>query len=234
MQEHEWRDRMGDLVRDSMMTDTYRRYYELPLTDARAAIYICQLGLFVRHRRDCWAYVSGNSPVISVKQAILQHEYEEIVEDEYSAYGHLDLVVRQAQSVGVTAGEIMDAKPLATTRAALYSWAWLTRERPWQEGLAALMATERGNDNRLLEDLGGGHSRRQANKWMKDLGLSWGQVPNAAAHSQADEKHADMFLPALAEHTPPDQEAKVLQAAKESLQLRELMYLGITEAMAKV
>ena len=43
-----------------------------------------------------------------------------------------------------------------------------------------------------------------------------------------------MFLSSLAEFTPRDQEPQVLQAAKESLEIRDLMYRGITEAMEKV
>ena len=43
-----------------------------------------------------------------------------------------------------------------------------------------------------------------------------------------------MFLPILEELVAPDQEATVIQAIRESLELRELMYKGITEAMARV
>jgi len=51
---------------------------------------------------------------------------------------------------------------LATTRAALYAYGWLTRDRPWQEGLAVLMATEICSDNWLLIALGGGGSFKKA------------------------------------------------------------------------
>ena len=100
--------------------------------------------------------------------------------------------------------------------------------------VASLMATERTNDNRLLDDLQGGHSYRWANKWIAELGLKPEQVAHDVAHSKADEKHSDMFLPILAERIPSDREAIVLQAVRESLDLRELMYKGITEAMERV
>jgi len=232
--EQEWSDQMVKLARAEIQSDVYKRYYGIKLTKACAQVYLAQLGLFIRHRRDCWANVSANCPELSVKQKILEHEYEEIIEDEYSKYGHLDLVVRQAKSIEVSSEEILNVRPLPTTMTALYAYGWLTRTRPWQEGLAVLMATERVQNNKLLEDLGGGHSLKTAKKWMEDLGLTWEQIPNTAAHSKADEKHSEMFLSVLAEFVPEHQEEKVLQGAKESLDLRELMYHGINEAMEKV
>ncbi|MEX0802947.1 MAG: iron-containing redox enzyme family protein [Candidatus Binatia bacterium] len=234
MTEQEWRDGMGELVRESAQSEANKQYDGIKLTKARAQIYITQQSLFIRHRRDCWAYVSGNCPQLSVKQKILEHEYEEIIRDEYSEYGHLDLVIRQAKSIGLSPEEVIDTLPLPTTRAALYAYGWLTRKKPWQEGLAALMATERMNDNQLLADLGGGSALRTGKKWIEDLGLTWEQIPNAAAHSKADEKHSEMFLSCLAEFVPCDQEEIVLQATRESLELRELMLWGIGEAMEKV
>ena len=97
-----------------------------------------------------------------------------------------------------------------------------------------MMITERVHDNRHLEDLGGGHSLRTGQKWMRDLGFTRKQIPNTDAHSKADEKHSEMFLTVLAEFVPAHEEVRVVQAAKESLELRQLMYQGISEAMAKV
>jgi pyrroloquinoline quinone (PQQ) biosynthesis protein C len=234
MKEQEWSDRIGELVRESMQSDTYERYYATPLTTARAALDITQTGLFIRHRRDCWPQVSANTTSMDLKQLILAHEYEEVVEDEYSAYGHLALLVQQAGAVGIAADAVLSTPPLPTTRAVLYAYGWIMREKSWQEGLAALMATERTNDDRLLNDLHGGHSHRWADKWIAELGLTREQVAHDVAHSSADEKHSDMFLPILEELVAPDQEATVVQAIRESLELRELMYKGITEAMARV
>jgi len=234
MTEEQWKERMGELVRASEQSDIRKRFYGIKFTIARAQLELLQMSLFVRHRRDCWAYVSGNCPELSVKQKILEHEYEEIIRDEYSEYGHLDLVIRQAKSLGLTAEDVLNGVPLPTTRATLYGWAWMTREKPWQEGLAALMATEMCSDNRLLADLGGGSALKKAQKLMEDLGLSLKQVPNAAAHSKADERHSDMFIPSIATFAPKDQEERVLQAFKESLDLRELLTWGICEAMEKL
>lgn len=234
MNQDEWGVRIGELARESMQSEVYERYYATKLTTGRAALDITQTGLFIRHRRDCWAQVSANCTEMAVKQRILEHEYEEIIEDEYSAFGHLALLVQQAESVGIAPDAVLSTTPLPTTRAVLYAYSWLMREKSWPEGLAALMATERTNDNRLLSDLNGGHSYRWGKKWTEELGLTWEQVPHDGAHSKADERHSDMFLPMLEEFVTQDEEARVLQAVRESLELRELMYRGITDAMAAV
>jgi len=96
------------------------------------------------------------------------------------------------------------------------------------------MVTEMTNDNRLLEDLGGGGVLKKTRKWMEELGLSLKEIPDSAAHSKADERHSEMFLPSLANHVRGDQEAGVLEAARESLELRELMTWGISEAMERL
>ena len=117
MTEQEWGEQMLKLARAEVQSDVYKRYYSIKLTNARAQIYLAQLGLFIRHRRDCWANVSANCPEMSVKKKILEHEYEEVIEDEYSKYGHLDLLVRQARSIDVSSEEILNVKPLTTTMA---------------------------------------------------------------------------------------------------------------------
>jgi len=122
MKTEQWADTLLELARADIQSPAYKDYYAITLTRERAGIYLGQLALFIPHRRDCWSYVSGNCPVMSVKRKILEHEYEEVIEDEYSKYGHLDLVVRQAEHIGMSAGEVLDAPPLPMTSAVLYSW----------------------------------------------------------------------------------------------------------------
>lgn len=231
MNEAGWKERFGGVVRDYIRSPELDYYFSIKMTKPRAAILVTQQSLFVRHRRDCWAYVSGNCPVLRIKQKILGHEYEEIIRDEYSEYGHLQLLVRQGKSVGLAPEEVLNAKPLPTTRATLYAWAWMTKEKSWIEGLAALTITEWCNDDRLLADLGGGQSTRMARRWMEDLGFTWKQMPNLQAHSQADERHSDMFLPFLAEFATGEKEELAVQAAAESLELNKIYRKGIALSM---
>ncbi len=153
-----WRQRIGEMVREQMRSPQLERYFSVKMTKRRAQLMLTQLGLFIRHRRDCWAHVSANCPALAVKQKVLQHEFGEVIKDQYSDFGHLDLIVRQGRAIGLSVDDVMRAEPIPTTRATLYAWAWMTREKSWIEGLAALTVTEWSNDDRLLADQGGGHS----------------------------------------------------------------------------
>ena len=156
MDADEWKGWLARTVREVMAAPEFERYFSVKLNRPRAAMMLTQHGLFSRHRRDCWAYLSANCPVLSIKQKILRHEYEEVIKDDYSDHGHLELVIRQGRAVGMTPEEVLAVEPLPITRACLYAWAWMTREKSWIEGLAALTVTEWSNDDRLLADLGGG------------------------------------------------------------------------------
>ena len=229
-----WREALGNIVRETMASPEMNSYFAVPLTKARAQILIIQQGLFTRHRRDCWAYLSGNCPEFSIKQKILEHEYEEVIKDEYSDKGHRELVIRQGEAVGLSRDEILHARSLPTTQAALYAWAWMTRNKSWIEGLSALTVTEWNNDDRLLKDQGGGHSTRMAKKWQEELGLTWKNMPNYSTHRQADEKHSEMFLPFLADFATGEKKEMAVRAARESLDLLKLYRKGVADAMTKV
>lgn len=229
-----WRRDLGELVREAMGSPELDRYFSVRMTIPRARILITQLGLLIRHRRDCWAHVSGNCPELSVKQKILQHEYGEIIKDEYTEHGHLELIIRQGKALGLTPKEVLEVEPLPSTRAALYAWAWMTREKSWIEGLAALTITEWANDDRLLQEQGGGLSSRMAKRWMEDLGFGWDDMPNFKVHSQADEEHSDMFLEDLERFATGKKEEMACQAAKESMELLKIFRGGIAKAMEKL
>jgi pyrroloquinoline quinone (PQQ) biosynthesis protein C len=234
MKRAEWRRELGELVRQAMRSPELDHYFRVKITKPGAQVLITQLGLFIQHRRDCWAHVSANCPHMSVKQKILQHEYGEVIKDEYAEHGHMELIIRQGKALGLTPREVLEVEPLPTTRATLYAWAWMTREKSWLEGLAALTITEWANDDRLLHDLGGGLSSRMAKRWMEDLGLDWDDMPNFKVHSQADEEHSDMFLEDLERFATGEKEALVYKAAKESMDLLKLFRGGIAKEMERL
>jgi pyrroloquinoline quinone (PQQ) biosynthesis protein C len=234
MKQSEWRRELGNVVRDAMVSPEIEHYFSVKITRRGAQALITQLGLFIRHRRDCWAHVLANCPHISVKQKILQHEYGEVIKDSYTEHGHLELIVRQGKALGLTPGEVLNVKPLPSTMATLYAWAWMTREKSWLEGLVSLSVTEWANDDRLHHDIGGGLSSRMAKRWMDDLGFGWEQMPNFKVHSQADEEHSDMFLEDLERFAVGEKEALVFQAAKESMELHRIFRGGIAAEMEKL
>lgn len=234
MEAAEWRKRIGDMVRENMRSPQVEYYFSVKMTQRRAQLLLKQLSLFVRHRRDCWAHVSSNCPEMAVKQKILQHEYGEVIKDQYTDNGHLELILRQAKAVGLTDEDILKAELIPTTMATLHAWGWITREKPWIEGLAALTVTEWTNDDRLLADQGGGHSTRMAKRWMEDLGLKWKDLPQFQVHREADEEHSDMFLPFLSKFAVGEKEALALEAVRESLDLSAMYREGVARVMEKL
>lgn len=234
MNQAEWRHALGELVRAAMRSPELDHYFNVKITEPGAQVLITQLGLFIRHRRDCWAHVSGNCPHMSVKQKILKHEYGEVIKDDFTEHGHMDLIVRQGKALGLTADQVLNVDPLPSTMATLYAWAWMTREKSWIEGLAALTITEWANDDRLLSDIGGGLSSRMARRWMEDLGFGWEQMPNFKVHSQADEEHSDMFLEDLEKFATGGKEQQVYSAAKESMELLKIFRFGISREMERL
>ena len=78
-----------------MASSEIERYFNIRMTSARARIALLQLSLFIQCRRDCWANLIANCDALPIRQRLMEHEYDELVEDEYSSKGHYDLVVRQ-------------------------------------------------------------------------------------------------------------------------------------------
>ncbi|MCZ6451745.1 MAG: iron-containing redox enzyme family protein, partial [Deltaproteobacteria bacterium] len=226
--------KLGDVVRGLFLSPEMQQFYSVTVTRERARLYLLQLGLYVRQRRNYWPQVAANCPEMIVKQRILSHEYEELVEDDYSPVGHLDLIFRQGREVGLSEEEVIDAQPLPTTQAAIYAWWWIARNRPWQEALSASTIAEWTNDDRLLGDIGGGNCTRLSKSWARDLGFKPEQMPNFVAHSKADEKHSEMFLDILERYVPTGGEEGVLKTAKESMDIHRAYFGGMAMAMARL
>ncbi len=233
MQLKEWHKKLGDVVRGFFLSPEMQQFYSLTVTRERARLYLMQLGIYVRQRRNYWPQVAANCPEMVVKQRILSHEYEELVEDDYSPVGHLDLIFRQGRVVGLSEEEIIEAQPLPTTQAAIYAWWWIARNRPWQEALSASTIAEWTNDDRLLGEIGGGNCTRLAKSWARDLGFKPEQMPNFVAHSKADEKHSEMYLDILERYVPPGGEEGVLKTAKDSMEIHRAYFGGMAMAMAQ-
>ena len=113
MKAQQWRQALGHCVREFFCTPEMEHFYSVKLTPERARIYLLQLGLYARQRRNNWPQVAANCPEFDVKQRILSHEYEELVEDEHSKTGHLDLIFRQGKEVGLSVDDIMPCRAVA-------------------------------------------------------------------------------------------------------------------------
>lgn len=228
----DWGKIIGARVHTTMASPEMERYFSIKMTVNRARVALLQLSLFVRCRRDCWAYLIANCDAVQIRQRLMEHEYEELVQDEYSSKGHYDLLVRQGALIGLTPDDFAKVQPLRTSMATFYGWKWIAREASWRDGLIAMMATEWVNDDRRLMDQGGGLSRRDGLRWIREFGYKWEEMPNFAAHAMADEKHADLFLPLLPKYI--SDATRALKAADEALELFKLYHLGVAEDMEKL
>src|SRR5207253_7237559 len=188
---------------------------------------LLQLSLFVQCQRDCWANLIANCDALPIRQRLMEHEYDELVEDEYSSKGHYDLLVRQGTLIGLTTDDFATVQPLRTSMATFYGWKWMAREGFWEDGLIAMIATEWVNDDRRLMDQGGGLSRRDGLRWIRDFGYTWEEMPNFATHAVADEKHSDLFVPLLPKYI--SDRTCALTAADNALELFKLYHLGVAE-----
>ena len=229
---YDWEEAIGARVRDTMASVEMARYFNVKMTAPRARVALLQLSLFVQCRRDCWANLIANCDALPIRQRLMEHEYDELVEDEFSSKGHYDLLIRQGALIGLSAGDFATVKPLTTSMATFYGWKWIAREGAWQDGLIAMMATEWVNDDRRLMDQGGGLSRRDGLRWIRDFGYRWEEMPNFATHAVADEKHGDLFLPLLSKYI--SNRPSALKAAEEALDLFKLYHSGVAEAMERL
>jgi len=227
----EWEGAIGARVHATMASTELARYFAVKMTPRRAQVALLQLSLFVSCRRDGWANLIANCDAPTMRQRLIAHEYGELVEDEYSSKGHYDLLIRQGVLIGLSADDFAHVQPLRSSMACFYGWKWLTRAAPWQDGLIAMMATEWVNDDRRLLDQGGGLSRRDGQRWMRDFGYQWDEMPNFAAHAVADEKHSDLFVPLLQEYVTDS--ARALKVADDALELFKLYHLGVAEEMER-
>ena len=92
----EWEKAIGARVHATMASEEMTRYFCVKMTSRRAQVALLQLSLFVQCRRDCWANLIAKCDASPVRQRLMEHEYDELVEDEYSSKGHYDLLIRRA------------------------------------------------------------------------------------------------------------------------------------------
>ena len=227
----QWEEAIAQRVHATIAAAEMDRYFNVKMTSSRARIALLQLSLFVSCRRDCWANLIANCDAPEIRRRLMEHEYDELVEDEYSAKGHYDLLVRQGALIGLTGDDFAKVQPLRTSMATFYGWKWIAREGAWQDGLIAMMATEWVNDDRRLMDQGGGLSRRDGLRWIRDFGYEWEEMPNFATHAVADEKHGDLFVPLLSKYVRDQKSA--LKAADDALELFKLYHFGVAEQMER-
>jgi pyrroloquinoline quinone (PQQ) biosynthesis protein C len=190
-------------------------------TPEAAHVYVQQWGVFTRHSRQCWAWVVGNCPEVEVRRFITK---ENLFEEEGDVRtSHYERLVRLGASVGLDCGAIDDADPLPSTELALLVCEALTKNRSWQEGLAA---------KAVIECTGFPTLRRVRQRiWQEALRLTDDDADFFATHIETDELHASGAYDLVARYVRPAETRAVLAAPKTSLRAWALYCNGIAACM---
>jgi hypothetical protein len=205
-------------------TPEYRRFFAVPLTQARLELRKTQYRYYARHRRDVWALVQSKVP-LDVKRAIWEHEKGELVFDERLGRGHV--TERDFAEIG-------ERRLLPGVRATFYAFLYLGWERPWLEALMAPHIQERKNNGMIVR--GGGIVQRMARKELAELGGNEASLdPDTRVHMVADVEHSDMFEDAFERHITDETSALgVVRAAEDSLAIYRLFLEAITTAQLEL
>ncbi len=58
MKAEQWREKLGALVRELFLSPEMAQFYSTKVTPERARLYLAQLGIYVRQRRNYWPQVA--------------------------------------------------------------------------------------------------------------------------------------------------------------------------------
>lgn len=167
------------------------------LTMRRAQFEALQMMFYVFNRRDCWAHVSARAP-FDVKQAIWEHEKDELISDARAGVDHGKLARDEVRMLGLSDAQIDAAKPIPVVQSCLYAWIYLAQNLPWVGGFAASHFLERRNNSAVMK--GGGMSERWRRRLVEQLGLEPKKLTNANVHVEAEEGHTDLIWSCIVRH----------------------------------
>jgi hypothetical protein len=131
----QWENAIGARVRATMASPEIERYFNIRMTPARARIALLQLSLFIQCRRDCWANLIANCDALPIRQRLMEHEYDELVEDEYSSKGHYGLAAEAGCADRSDAGCFRQCRAVENQHGGLL-WLEMDRARRLVEGWA--------------------------------------------------------------------------------------------------
>jgi len=202
-------------------------------TVPRARCWVIHLSRFILNRRDCWALAMGQAP-FDVKKEIWRHEQDELISDPRAGgLDHYTLRVQGAEELwGVTRAEIESAELHPFVAAAFEAWLHLAK-RSWLESFSSVSVAEMINSDAIVS--GGGHSSRNRQKLMSELGIRQERLKSDNVHVEADQDHALIFDRVVAKYVTNEGEWNlVLEAAKRSLVLARAFYGGLAFAMQQI
>lgn len=212
--------KLDSIVLKTMQGLEWTALSEQRLTRDAARLFVKQFGLFTRHSRRCWAYVVANCPHVEVRKFVTTHN---LYEEEAKRISHYDLLVRMGLRLGLKIEEIDRAEPLPSTLVSLHSWETLTKNRNWLEGLAVKGVLERANAAHT-----GNMSGLEAERWMRQLGLSRNDVRFWLLHEEVDQVHGEGSFDFIARYaTSQSLRENVIEGASESMIVWKVFLDGI-------
>lgn len=228
-----FRHQLHEMANQQFESAQYRRLFGLRMNKARAAVYMVQRTLWTMNRREAWALSQAVAP-LDVKKLIWEHEREELEGD--AARGmpdHYTLGVQEAATVGLTAADFDRIGPCDGLLTCIYAWRHLAGHSHWLKAVASAACLEISNSDAIVR--GGGMSRRMAEKFRDEAGISFQQQPSNVEHMSADVRHADLFFEVAERYAQTDSgRALMLEGARESWIIDRVWKGQLAEVIAAV
>jgi len=176
-------------------SDEFKVFFETPLTIERARFAAIQMVFYNNNRREGWAFVQARSPW-AVKQAIWQHEQDELFLDPRAGTDHRALMSNQAIALGVSPEDVARAEPTPLVEAVFAGFNYLNASEPWLGALTGAHFLERRNNGNIIP--GGAMSKRWRDKIVRELGVREDALISSNVHIVADVDHSDAIWDAVA------------------------------------
>jgi len=117
---------------------------------------------------------------------------------------------------------------LPGTRAAMYAWIHIVKDRPWLESYSSCVAVERVNSNEIVTD--GGMSSRMGERLIQDLGLTWKDLVADDVHRKADDDHTSLTWGIVEKYaTDHLTQQAAFEAAAEALEIYRSFFNTIAD-----
>jgi len=144
---------------------------------------------------------------------------------------HVALATREAEALGLTAKDMIEAPVFPGSNAAFYGWIYLVKDRPWLEAVASCSVLEVRNSPAIVK--GGSLSSRIRKKMVEEAGLPADKLINQGRHSVADEVHAGLMEEVVNAHVQSEaDQAAIVRGARESLLIDRAFRGALAGAMA--
>jgi pyrroloquinoline-quinone synthase len=163
------------------------------------------------------ATVYGECPDADARDFLL----ENIIEEE-SGTKHVDLLIRFAETCGVSRARVESTRQLPTTRG-LTAWCFEMSRRPFHVAAAGLLVG--------LESQVPGIYKRNLPPLKTHYGFNDHEVEFFAIHIEADEVHGERGYQIVERHcTTPERQAEAVDAVRQATEMRWQYMTGLYRA----